>query len=364
MRQYSSKDLKSNSRRAAIYYAGLAGIAILVLGLLALALTALYLPESAEGSRQAQLEPERQYEVGDVARFVVAGGLVHQGPIADYRLDSNNRWVYDVEFPADDGSISSIWENLEEFRILLVDEDSAPYQPRVEGYPVKLVDPMTGETVDGDVTEGIVTGGREIGGIWNYHLLVLGCKEILPPEGLTIVLIDSLEEPFTCEEEDARKDDRQDREREEPTATPTPTATPEPTPEPEAVHGDAGPDQTVSGTLPIKVTLDARGSTGIVGGVEWWSGFPEFYQFCETEDCPLVLTVDPGFTADSQPGDQRTFVLLAFGETSVGGYNITDIDGDTVTITLGEIEEAPDSDEPEEEPDATEGATGSVTVEP
>src|ERR687891_2237129 len=215
MRQYNSRDLKSNTRRAAGYYAVLAGIAILVLGLIGLAITERSLAQPAEGSRQAQLAPERQYEVGDVARFVVAGGLVHQGPISDYRLDSNNRWVYDIEFPADDGSISSIWADLEEFRILLVDEDSAPYQPRVEGYPVKLVDPITGETVDGDVTEGIVTGGREIGGIWNYHLLALGCKEILPPEGLTIVLINSLEEPFTCEEKDARKDehkaDKEDR---------------------------------------------------------------------------------------------------------------------------------------------------------
>ena len=137
MHQYSSKDLKSNSRRAAIYYLALGAIGMVVLGLLALALTALYLPESAEGSRQAQLEPERQYEVGDVARFVVAGGLVHQGPIADYRLDSNNRWVYDVEFPADDGSISSIWENLEEFRILLVDEDSAPLPTASRGLSSK-----------------------------------------------------------------------------------------------------------------------------------------------------------------------------------------------------------------------------------
>ena len=193
MQQYQSRGMQSNKRRAITYYSALAAIAILVLALVGLAVAGISNAGPVEGSRQAQFEPERKYEIGDVARFVVAGGLVHQGPIIDYRLDSNNRWVYDVEFPATDSSDGSVWRDLEEFRILLVDEDSAPYQPRVEGYPVRLADPITGETVDGDVTEGIVTGGREIGGLWNYHLLVLGCDVILPPEGLTIVLVDSLE---------------------------------------------------------------------------------------------------------------------------------------------------------------------------
>jgi hypothetical protein len=99
MRQYNTKDLKSNTRRATTYYSALAAIAILALGLVGLAIAGMSGSRPAEGSKSAQLAPERQYEVGDVARFVVAGGLVHQGPIVDYRLDPNNRWVYDIAFP-------------------------------------------------------------------------------------------------------------------------------------------------------------------------------------------------------------------------------------------------------------------------
>ena len=225
MVQYQSKDLKSNRRRATTYYLTLAGIAILVLALIGVAVTGVSLAKPAEGSRQAQLVPERKYEVGDIARFVVAGGLVHQGPIGAYRIDSNNRWVYDVEFPATDSSgEASVWRDLEEYRILLVDEDSPPYQPRVEGYPVKLVDPATGERVDDDVNEGIVQGSQEIGGIWNYPLLVSNCKVILPREGLVIVLVNNLVEPFTC------------------TPEPGPAPTEEPTEEPDGTDGVTGSD--------------------------------------------------------------------------------------------------------------------------
>ena len=239
MPQYPSREFRPNRYRSITYYLTLAGLAILVLALIGVAVTGVSLAKPAEGSRQAQLVPERKYEVGDIARFVVAGGLVHQGPIVYYRFDSNNRWVYDVEFPATDSSDeASVWTDLEEYRILLVDEDSAPYQPRVEGYPVRLADPITGETVDGDVTEGIVTGGREIGGIWNYHLLVLGCEVILPPEGLMIVLLDNLEEPFTCEEEDDKDGRKEDRK--EPTEEPPEEPTEEPTEEPDGDDGDDG----------------------------------------------------------------------------------------------------------------------------
>jgi hypothetical protein len=240
MPQYPSREFRSNRYRSISYCLTLAGLAILVLALIGVAVTGVSLPESAEGSRQAQLEPERKYEIGDVARFVVAGGLVHQGPIGAYRLDSNNRWVYDVEFPAADGSISSIWENLEEFRILLVDEDSAPYQPRVEGYPVKLVDPATGERVDDDVNEGIVQGSQEIGGIWNYPLLVSNCKVILPREGLVIVLVNNLVEPFTC------------------TPEPEPAPTEEPIEEPDGTDGVTGSDT-------VEPEEEPNGTDGVTG---------------------------------------------------------------------------------------------------
>jgi hypothetical protein len=91
------------------------------------------------------------------------------------------------------------------------------------------------------------------------------------------------------------------------------------------VVADAGPDQEVSGALPIMVTLDATGSVGATG-FEWWN--QDDGQYCFVEECPAVLTVDAGFTEDSQPGDTRTFTLVAFGE----GEN--NIDYDNVVITL------------------------------
>src|SRR5918996_1910745 len=111
--------MKSNTRRASIYYSILFGIAVLVLGLIGIAIAGLTQTNSAEGGQQSQLEPLREFEIGDVARFVVGGGDVHQGPIIDYRLDENNQWVYDVEFAATNGGESSIWQDLEEYRILL-----------------------------------------------------------------------------------------------------------------------------------------------------------------------------------------------------------------------------------------------------
>jgi hypothetical protein len=223
MPQYPSREFRPNRYRSITYYLTLAVIAILVLSMIGLTLAGLSRAGSAEGSEPAQLVPERQYEIGDVARFVAAGGLVHQGPIVDYRLDPNNRWVYDIAFPGAVGE-ASVWENLEEYRILLVDEDSPPYQPRIEGYPVKLVDPATGERVDDDVNEGIVQGSQEIGGIWNYPLLMSNCKVILPREGLVIVLVNNLVEPFTC------------------TPEPKPAPTEEPTEEPDGTDGVTGSD--------------------------------------------------------------------------------------------------------------------------
>jgi hypothetical protein len=218
MLQYPSRDRTSNRYRTIAYYLMLSIIATLVLLLVSLSIKGISLV-----SGQAPPGPERKYEIGDVARFVAAGGLVHQGPIVDYRLDPNNRWVYDIAFPGAVGE-ASVWENLEEYRILLVDEDSPPYQPRIEGYPVKLVDPATGERVDDDVNEGIVQGSQEIGGIWNYPLLVSNCKVILPREGLVIVLVNNLVEPFTC------------------TPEPRPAPTEEPTEEPDGTDGVTGSD--------------------------------------------------------------------------------------------------------------------------
>jgi hypothetical protein len=117
--------------------------------------------------------------------------------------------------------------------------------------------------------------------------------------------------------------------------------------DPEPPQADAGPDQTVNGSLPIMVTLDGRGSSGASRGLEWWRGEDD-YQFCGMESCPLVLTVDSGFTIDSQPGDTRQFLLMAFGEEGS--------DHDTTVITLGETQE--------DQPDGTDGVTGSDTVEP
>ena len=236
MPQYPSRDMPSNRYRTIAYYLMLSIIATLVLSLVALSIKGISLV-----SGQAPPGPEREFEIGDIARFVVAGGLVHQGPIVDYRLDSNNRWVYDVEFPATDSSDeASVWRDLEEYRILLVDEDSPPYQPRIEGYPVKLVDPATGERVDDDVNEGIVQGSQEIGGIWNYPLLVSNCKVILPREGLVIVLVNNLVEPFTC------------------TPEPEPAPTEEPTEEPDGTDGVTGSDT-------VEPEEEPNGTDGVTG---------------------------------------------------------------------------------------------------
>ena len=236
MPQYPSRDMPSNRYRTIAYYLMLSIIATLVLSLVALSIKGISLV-----SGQAPPGPEREFEIGDIARFVVAGGLVHQGPIVDYRLDSNNRWVYDVEFPATDSSDeASVWRDLEEYRILLVDEDSTLYQPRVEGYPVKLVDPLTGERVDEGVNEGIVQGAQEIGGIWNYHLLVSNCKVILPREGLVIVLVNNLVEPFTC------------------TPEPEPAPTEEPTEEPDGTDGVTGSDT-------VEPEEEPNGTDGVTG---------------------------------------------------------------------------------------------------
>jgi hypothetical protein len=168
MHQYKSRDTKSNRHRTITYYSALSVIAILVLVLAALSVKGISLV-----SGQAPSEPEREFEIGDIARFVVGGGgRVHQGPILAYRLTSDNQWVYDVAY----GNEGSVWDSLEEYRILLVTEDSMLYQPRVEGYPVKLIDLVTGEKVG----EGIVKGGERIDASWHYHILVSTCKVIRP----------------------------------------------------------------------------------------------------------------------------------------------------------------------------------------
>src|SRR5919106_3179199 len=160
-------------------------------------------------------------------------------------LTDEGQWVYDIEFLSEDGSTSSVWQDLEEYRILKVDEDSTLYQSRVEGLFVKVVDPATGERVTDGVTEGLVVGGEEIAGSWNYHLLTstdgVTCEVIRPPEGLTVVLVNNLVEPFECDgqllacpapakddDDDGRKD-RAQRDEQEPTATPYATVTPQPT---------------------------------------------------------------------------------------------------------------------------------------
>jgi hypothetical protein len=186
--------MTSNTNRGLIYYLLLTVPIALAAALGALVLLARsraegsYIPTDSMGaspiSGQVDTAPERKYEIGDVARFVVGGGAVHQGPIVAHRLTSDNQWVYDVAFPATDGDEGSVWESLEEYRILLVTEDSMRYQPRVEGYPVKLIDLATGEKVG----EGIVQGGEQIGTSWHYHILVSTCEVIRPPESLTIVL--------------------------------------------------------------------------------------------------------------------------------------------------------------------------------
>jgi hypothetical protein len=88
-----------------------------------------------------------------------------------------------------------------------------------------MIDLATGEKVG----EGIVKGGELIGTSWHYHILVSTCEVIRPPEGLTIVLVNNLVEPFECGEILACPT----LDTEEPTPTPTPDPTPTPTPEPE-----------------------------------------------------------------------------------------------------------------------------------
>jgi hypothetical protein len=236
MHQYQSRDTKSNRDRTITYALALAVIATLVLVLAALAVKGM-----SPVSGQAPSEPPREFEIGDIARFVVGGGAVHEGPIVAYELTSDNQWVYDVAY----GNEGSVWESLEEYRILEVTEDSMLYQPRVEGYPVKIIDLATGEKVG----EGIVQGGEELDTVWHYLILVSTCEVIRPPEGLTIVLVNNLVEPFECTEVlDCPTPEKPD----EPTATPeptpeeeaTPTSTPEPTPTPTPTPTPESPTPT------------------------------------------------------------------------------------------------------------------------
>jgi hypothetical protein len=239
--------MPSNTRGTIIRYLTLSAPILLAVTLGAWALFARSgaegadIPTDSRGapptSGQVAIAPERKYEIGDVARFVVGGGAVHQGPIVAHRLTSDNQWVYDVAFPATDGDEGSVWNSLEEFRILLVTEDSQLYQPRVEGLPVKLIDLATGQKVD----EGIVTGGEPLGSIWEYDILVSTCEIVRPPGGLMVVLVNNLVEPFECvEETKCPEKPPKDEPRSDPDPTPTPT--PEPTPEPDGTDGVTGSD--------------------------------------------------------------------------------------------------------------------------
>src|ERR687897_2158768 len=104
--------MKPNTHKTLVYSAALAAVAALLTALAVVSVTGA-LPVSG----QATPTPTREFEIGDVARFVVGGGAVHQGPIVGHRLTSEKRWVYDISFPATNGGEASVWEDLEEFRI-------------------------------------------------------------------------------------------------------------------------------------------------------------------------------------------------------------------------------------------------------
>ena len=203
-------------------------------------------------------EPDRLYEKNDLVRWVVGGGNVHQGKIVDYQLDANNKWVYDISY----GDKGSVWQNLDENRILLVTEDTLPYQKRVEGYPVKFINFATGDFLG----EGIVEGGEQVGTTWEYDILVATCEVIRPPTGSHLILIAELTNLFDCPDgigtpvpvptaeptpvptPTPEPDDDSDRDKptptEEPTPTSEPTATPEPTPTPTPTQEPPTPTPT------------------------------------------------------------------------------------------------------------------------
>jgi hypothetical protein len=119
----------------------------------------------------------------------------------------NNKWVYDIAY----GDKGSIWQDLEEYRILLVQGPVPPYQERIERLPVKYVDLVTEEFLG----EGIVVGSRQVAGIWEYDILISTCEVIRTSANSQIVLIAALAHPFKCGDDG-------------PSPTPKPTATPEP----------------------------------------------------------------------------------------------------------------------------------------
>jgi hypothetical protein len=179
----------------------------------------------------------RQFEVGDVVRWVSGGGWVQQGVAKDYRLDeATKRWVYDVRRPN-----GKIWKNLEENRMQLITSDSPAYQKRLPGLPVMFYDYQTGEMLG----EGMVQDLIKTPQYWSYEVLTPACtvhRTGSSGRQVRTVLVDHLSEPVDCEEEIASTPGPTDppepvkwptpkpTKRPNPTATPEPTETPTPTP--------------------------------------------------------------------------------------------------------------------------------------
>jgi hypothetical protein len=341
--------MKSNRHRATIYYLTLSIIMLVVLLLVGLAITARNwaegsdTPTSSTGvpsiNNQIGTEPEREFEIGDIARFVVGGGAVHQGPIIAHQLTPDNQWVYDIRFPATSGAEGSIWQDLEENRILLVTEDTQIYQPEVVGLPVKLLDLITQEKWG----EGIVAAVDPTTG--EYDILTSDCVIIRPPQGLQVVLVNNLVEPLKCTNEfitcptptpdrdkDRSKDDDRDKDKDEPTPTPTLTPTPEPT-------ATAYPYPT-----PYPTTTPAPTATPYPTYAPTTTPYPE----------PTVTpTPTPAPTATPTPEPSTPTPTPTATPTP---------EPETPTPEPTPTEEP--TEESTEEPDGTDGVTGSDAVEP
>ena len=138
-----------------------------------------------------------------------------------------------------------------ENRVLLVTEDSLPYQKRVEGYPVRALDLATGAPV----IEGVVIGGEQQANGWHYELMLASCETYVAGDGLRVVLVDELEEPVDCEQAVPPSPEPGPTPVPDPTAEPTPYPMPQPTtPTPEPTPDD--PEPTLEPKAPDAFTAN------------------------------------------------------------------------------------------------------------
>jgi hypothetical protein len=139
--------------------------------------------DKRDGPAEPMPGPQEFFSLGDRVRWVGRGGWIHEGEVKAYRVsESTGQWLYDVL--RTDGTI---WPDLEETRIgRVVPGITGPYQPRVEGLLVRLVNR------DGSAVAGIVeaTEPDPATGSWRYRVRLANGELFVTEPTVRILLSD------------------------------------------------------------------------------------------------------------------------------------------------------------------------------